>query len=389
MKFLKFSTLAAAVFSALVTLTFAQETPVSPATDSVLDEVLGNPAVPFETKPAPVAKIPPMVPDVRPMIERAEKSIGSGTEATVVEKERTAASEPKGESWRQRYELGAGDVLNFGLSGKPKLIALAVPVAPDGTISYLQAKRVSVIGRTIGELRIEMEKILSNYHRSPRMIITPAKLGSKKYTIMGQVVENGSYPLERPTNLIEAIAKSKGIAVGINDDSAMELADFDRSFIVRKNQKLEVDFASLYLKGDLTQNVNIEPGDYIYIASRLNNEFYVFGEVSSPGLKLLTGDFTVTGAIASAQGFGPKAWKSHVLIVRGSLGSPELIKISMGDILHGEAPDVPIQRGDIIYVHRRPWSLAEDLTDVAIKAFLSGVVAGAIDPERVSVGIGG
>ena len=119
------------------------------------------------------------------------------------------------------------------------------------------------------------------------------------------------------------------------------------------------------------------------------NEFYVFGAVTAPGLKLLAGDFSVTGALALAQGFSKKAWKSHVLIVRGSLSNPELIKVNMNDVLHGRAGDVKIERGDIVYVHTRPWSLAEDLTDVAIKAFLSGTVAGAIDPERAAVGVGG
>ena len=378
MSFLKTSI----VLFSLTTLTFAQEEAPKTATDTVLDEVLGG--IP-EPVTAPVPRGVPVVPDVEKLIEKAAADIET---PEIVKPAKPAKPEETGPpSWRTRYELGAGDVLNFGLSGKSKLSALAVPVAPDGTISYLQAKRVSVLGRTIGELRLEMEKILSNYHRDARVIITPSKLGSKKYTIMGQVVENGSFPLERPTSIIQAIANSKGIAVGINNDSAMELADFERSFVVRNNKKLDVDFAGLYA-GDTAQDIQIEPGDYIYIASQLNNEYYVFGSVESPGLKGMTGDISVTGAIASAQGFGKHAWKTHVLIVRGSLSTPELIKVNMADILHGRESDIPIQRGDIVYVHTRPWSLAEDLMDVAIKSFLAGAVAGAIDPERAGVSVG-
>jgi polysaccharide export outer membrane protein len=369
------------VLLSLATLTFAQEEVPKSATETVIDEVLGGIPVP-EPVATPMPRGIPVASGVEKIIEKAASDIET---PEIVKPALPEKSGPP--SWRTRYELGAGDVLNFGLSGKEKLIALAVPVAPDGTISYLQAKRVSVLGRTIGELRLEMEKILSNYHRDARVIITPSKLGSKKYTIMGQVVENGSFPLERPTSLIQAIAKSKGIAVGINNDSAMELADFQRSFVVRNNKKLDVDFAALYA-GDTSQDIQIEPSDYIYIASQLNNEYYVFGSVASPGLKGMTGDISVTGAIASAQGFGKHAWKTHVLIVRGSLSTPELIRVNMADILHGRESDVPIQRGDIVYVHSRPWSLAEDLLDVAIKSFLSGAVAGAIDPERAGVSVG-
>jgi polysaccharide export outer membrane protein len=369
------------VLLSLATLTFAQEEVPKSATETVIDEVLGGIPVP-EPVATPMPRGIPVASGVEKIIEKAASDIET---PEIVKPALPEKSGPP--SWRTRYELGAGDVLNFGLSGKEKLIALAVPVAPDGTISYLQAKRVSVLGRTIGELRLEMEKILSNYHRDARVIITPSKLGSKKYTIMGQVVENGSFPLERPTSLIQAIAKSKGIAVGINNDSAMELADFQRSFVVRNNKKLDVDFAALYA-GDTSQDIQIEPSDYIYIASQLNNEYYVFGSVASPGLKGMTGDISVTGAIASAQGFGKHAWKTHVLIVRGSLSTPELIRVNMADILHGRESDVPIQRGDIVYVHSRPWSLAEDLLDVAIKSFLSGAVAGAIDPESAGVSVG-
>ena len=291
-------------------------------------------------------------------------------------------------SWRSRYELGSGDVLNFGLSGKPALVALQVPVAPDGTISYLQAKRVSVLGKTIGELRDEMQAVLGAYHKEPRLIVTPAKLGSKKFTIMGQVHENGTFTLERPISLIEAIAQSKGITVGITDDSAMELADFKRSFIVRDGRKLAVDFERLYLKGDLTQNIEIEPGDYIYVASRVSTEFYVFGAVTEPGLKPLAAGTTVTGAIAAAQGFGRSAWKSRVLIVRGSLTEPECIAVNMADVLHGKARDLPLESGDIVYIHTRPWAFVEEVADIAVKAFIDGAVTGAIYPESVAISTG-
>jgi len=93
----------------------------------------------------------------------------------------------------------------------------------------------------------------------------------------------------------------------------------------------------------------------------------------------------VTGAIASAQGFGKTAWKSRVLIVRGSLTEPECIAVDMADVLHGKATDVSLQPGDIIYVHTRPWAFVEDIADVAVKAFIDGAVTGAIYPESVAI----
>lgn len=185
-------------------------------------------------------------------------------------------------SWTERYELGPGDTLNFGLHGQPKLAKLKVPVAPDSTISYLQAKQISVRGMTVAELKLRMESVLAEFHRKPKVIVTPAQLGSKKYTVLGKVKSNGTFKLDRPTTLIEAIAKAKGIKVGVRNSNATELADLKRSFVVRDGKKLSVDMASLY-RGDMTQDVQIEPGDYIYIASNVHNETLCFRFGAAPG----------------------------------------------------------------------------------------------------------
>ena len=86
-----------------------------------------------------------------------------------------------------------------------------------------------------------------------------------------------------------------------------------------------------------------------------------------------------------ARGFHLKAWKKHVMLVRGSMSNPEIYRIDMKGVLNGKGPEMMIEPGDIVYVHSRPWSFVEDLLDVALKAFIDGAVDGALDPERVGV----
>ena len=291
-------------------------------------------------------------------------------------------------SWTERYELGPGDTLNFSLHGQAELAKQGVPVAPDWTISYLQAKQVSVRGLTVEELRARMELVLSEFHRNPKVIVTPATLGSKKYTVLGKVRSNDIYKLDRPTTLLEAIAKAKGIVVGIRNSNATELADLRRSFVVRGGAKVEVDIERLYKSGDLTQNIQIEPGDYIYIASNVHNEAYVFGSVVQSGMLPLTGRLTVMGAIAESGGYSKHAWKKRVLLVRGSVGSPEARVIDTREVLRGNEKDVLLEPGDIVYVHQRPWAYAEEILDIAIKAYIQAATAVAIQGEdAVSIGL--
>ena len=298
----------------------------------------------------------------------------------------TPAAKASG-AWTGSYKLGAGDQLNFALFGDAVPQKHAVTIGPDGKVSYLQARGVVAKGKTIPELRKEMETQLSKHHNTPKLVVTPAVLRSKRYTILGKVKKSGAYPLERPTTLLEGIAQGGGFSIGANRQNVPQLADLRRSFIVRYGDKLGVDFERLYALGDLTQNVYLEPNDYIYIASNANRECYVFGSVKRAGTVPLDTPLTVTGAIAASGGFGPKAWKAKVLIVRGNLSEPKTEVINLRDILHGKARDVEIQPGDIVYVNNRPWSLVEDLVDAAIRAFIQGSAAAAFETyTTISVG---
>ncbi|MCB1062799.1 MAG: SLBB domain-containing protein [Verrucomicrobiae bacterium] len=290
-------------------------------------------------------------------------------------------------SWHRQYTLGPGDSLNFSMYDRADLARLAVPIAPDGTISYLQAVGIKAVGRSIPELRRAVEQSLSKYHKNPRVIVTPATIGSKRFTIIGRVREPGSYLLDRPTSILEGIATAKGIEVGSIGNSAFELADLERSFVVRNGRKLQVDLADLYFQGKLSENAYLEPNDYIYIASSLRNEIYVLGEVNRPGrLKMVT-PLTVTRAITEAGGYNRKAYKQRVLLVRGSIHKPEVQVVEVDDVLHGRAPDVALQNRDIVFVDNRPFQIAERALDSAIFTFVQTVTSEVVNDEFLKVSI--
>lgn len=272
-------------------------------------------------------------------------------------------------SWRDRYELGAGDVINFSLYGRPELDRPGFRIAPDGTISYLQAQNILVAGLTIDEARIAIEKGLSTNFRSPRVIITPQEVGSKRFTILGKVINKGVVTLERPITLVEAIANAGGIETGLFERNTIELADLDRSFVSRKGQQLPVDFRKLLNDGDMKQNIEIEPNDFIFIASSITNDYYVLGAVVNPGVQGFTPDATLVSAISRRGGLNDRAWTDRVLVVRGSFSKPETFVLSLKDILAAKENDFKLQPKDIVYISERPWVVAEDILKLALSAF--------------------
>lgn len=302
-----------------------------------------------------------------PVLSGAEEPAAPAPSAEI-----PAAGE-KAASWRENYTLGPGDILDLSLYGQPELDRSRVFVRPDGRIGYLQAEDIYATGLTIDGLRAELEKSLASAYRNPRVVVTPVELRSKRYVMLGKVVDKGVFPLEYPITLIEAVARARGIETGLFEGNTVELADLPRSYIVRRRKRLPVDFEKLFFEGDLSQNVEVEPGDFIYFASSISNDVYVLGEVGNPGVFGFTPRLTALGAIAVRGSFTPAAYRSRVLIVRGSLGKPETIVVDVEKVLRGKAPDVPLQPKDILYVSRRPWLFAEELTDMAITTFLSSM----------------
>src|SRR5208337_39137 len=107
--------------------------------------------------------------------------------------------------------------------------------------------------------------------------------------------------------------------------------------------RLDIDFEQLLWHGDLSQNIPIEPKDYIYFASSGANEIYVLGEVFQPGNVPYSPSATILGAITMRGSFTPAAYQQKVLVVRGSLSHPTTFVINTADILKGKTGNFRLQ----------------------------------------------
>ena len=338
-----------------------------------------KPIVIATTTPAPTA--PPKPKPKAHSKPKPKPSPKSSGKTVVTEKSEARIKPASTPSWQKLYKLGAGDVINLSLYLRPELARPDVAIAPDGSISYLQAVSIPAEGRTIDQRKWALEHALSEYHKDPKVIITPSAIGSKDFNIIGRVREPGSYPLDRPTTILEGMAMAKGIAVGTINGQLNEIADMNHSFVARNGKKLAVDLGKLYHEGDFSQNAFLEPNDYVYIASSLNQEFYILGYVNNPGRRRMASKTTVARAVAEASGYEKGAWQKQVILVRGSIHNPETSSIDLRAIIKGKAPDIEIEAGDIIYVRERPTRILEEALDEAISTFVQTATAEYITDE--------
>lgn len=287
--------------------------------------------------------------------------------------------------WQKRLTLGPGDAFSVSIFEEPDS-ARSLVIGPDGRINYLEAQDVMAAGLTVDELRDHLDKVLAEQgRRAPRTVIIPSNYNSKRYYMLGNTVTKGVFALNRPLTLVEAVAQARGFV----SRDGLVLADLARSFWIRKGEDgtfapLTVDFEAVFLRGDLSQNLPVAPEDYLYFPPADSPDVFVLGEVPNPGPVPFDQATTVMRAVIAKGGFTENAYKTKVLIVRGSLTNPETFIVDLKSVLKGTGHDYRLQARDIVYVHRKPWWKVEELANLAIRSFIRAAatawVGDNIDP---------
>jgi len=302
------------------------------------------------------------------------------------------------------FTLGPGDSVEIEILGAPTSRA-KTSVGPDGKIYYNLLPGLDVWGLTLGQTRELLEKQLAKYLNDPQVSLTLRAVGSKYVWMLGRLNRPGVYPLAAPTTLLESIAAAGGTSRSLSQVASEELADLRHSFVVRQGQFVPVDFQRLLHDGDTSQNIYLQPDDFVYVASVLSQEVYVLGAVKAPRALAYTERMTLVSAIAfgsgmdryewvSAGGYDPgpftkDAYLSHVAIVRGSLSSPQVAVVDYSAIVKGKARDVRLEPGDIVYVPNSPYTTVKRYFNIILNTFAATVAANqGIRVANGSAGVG-
>ncbi|MGN6643824.1 MAG: polysaccharide biosynthesis/export family protein, partial [Verrucomicrobiota bacterium] len=228
------------------------------------------------------------------------------------------------------FTLGPGDKVEIELLDDPAS-KTTTTVGPDGKVYFNLLPGIDVWGLTPGQAKTTIEQNLSNYIRgTPRVNLTLREVGSKRVWLLGRFQAPGVYGLPAPMTLLEAISMAGGSLTftGTKDVTGgplgEDLADLRHSFVVRNGKLLPVDLYNLLNKGDLSQNIYLQPDDFVYFAPSFAREVYVLGAVVQPRPVAYTDGMTLAAAVAGAYGTVRDAYLYHVVIVRGTMTQPEI-----------------------------------------------------------------
>ncbi|MGH7996130.1 MAG: polysaccharide biosynthesis/export family protein [Opitutaceae bacterium] len=310
------------------------------------------------------------------------------------------------------YRLGPGDQIDIEIVGNAAAFAAEYPptgvatvtVGPDGDIYYYTLPAIDVWGLTLDEAQERIADAMRRYVReTPMVSVSLRTAASERVWVLGEVAHAGIYTLDGPTTLLDAIAEAGGLSsgsplaslassLGLSGAPAggAETADLSRAFVVRQGRILPVDFQRLLRDGDLSQNIYLHPGDFVFIPPARSRQIHILGAVAVPRAEKLSGRLTLVQAVALAGGTVPHAYLSDVAILRGSLSHPQIGLVDLGAILHGRAADVALEPGDIVYVPFSPYRTLDRYAMLIVDTFARtlGVNEGARAISSSASGVG-
>ena len=275
---------------------------------------------------------------------------------------------------KESFRLGVGDKLEIEQLGVANT-RQECRLMPDGMLYYQTVSGLKASGMTLPELKVALEKSLKEFYRNPQVSIILRNVSSQRIWVLGRVNTSGVYPLESPTTLLEAISRAGGLFTSRFSGTTEELADLQHSFVVRNGEFIPVDFRKLLREGNLSQNIYLKNGDYVYIPSALGSQVYILGAVRSPKAIGFKDRVTLVSAVAEAKGLLPEAYAQRAVIIRGSLVEPTVATVNLNRIMTGKDPDVILEPHDIVWIPNSPWDRVETYTKMILNTFTRTVAA--------------
>jgi polysaccharide export outer membrane protein len=113
------------------------------------------------------------------------------------------------------------------------------------------------------------------------------------------------------------------------------------------------DIARLVRKLLIEKQILTDPSVVVQVKEYNSRRVTIMGQVSKPGTFPFTTGLTLIQALSQAGGLTGIANQDRVNLTRRTGSGSRTVVISIGTIMEGRSPDIPLQSGDRIFVHER------------------------------------
>jgi len=157
------------------------------------------------------------------------------------------------------YVIQPNDMLEIFVWKEPELTR-KVLVRPDGRISFPLVQDLQAAGLNPGELKVQVEKKLSEFLSAPEVTIIVEAIKSYQVYVLGKVQKPGSMNVEKPVTVLQALALAGGF---------QDYAKDTEMTIIRTQGKDHLVFDFNYrdvIKGKKAeQNIILRSGDVVVV----------------------------------------------------------------------------------------------------------------------------
>ncbi|HEY1896434.1 MAG TPA: SLBB domain-containing protein [Terracidiphilus sp.] len=204
------------------------------------------------------------------------------------------------------YVVGPGDELLIRVWGKIDLDG-HVTVDRNGQISLPRVGTLTVAGLRYEQLDSFLRNAVGNLYKDFQLNVTMGRLRSIQVFVLGSARQPGAYTVSSLSTLVNALFASGGPSA---------TGTMRRIQLRRGDQRLtEFDVYDLLRRGDKSHDVQLLPGDVIYIPP-IGPQVAIVDNVNDPGIYELKGDTTVADALANAGGLTSLARVDRAILER-------------------------------------------------------------------------
>ncbi|MGE4504502.1 MAG: polysaccharide biosynthesis/export family protein [Desulfovibrionaceae bacterium] len=157
------------------------------------------------------------------------------------------------------YKVGPEDILQVHVWGDEQLSPQVV-VRPDGRISVPLVGEVECAGRSVEDIRLEIERRVKDYVKDAPVSVMVLQVNSPKVYIIGKVNSPGMYIMGHRMSLTQALALAQGFNPFAETENVLLIRGSGTNQITYK-----YNYDDLARGRDLTQNVQLMPGDTIVV----------------------------------------------------------------------------------------------------------------------------
>ncbi|WP_236685681.1 polysaccharide biosynthesis/export family protein [Geobacter pickeringii] len=163
---------------------------------------------------------------------------------------------PIQEAVPSNYVIGAGDVIGISV-WRDDALTKSVVVLPDGKFDFPLVGEVVAGGKTVAQLKEELEKKLSRYISDAQLSVDVKQSNSMLVYVIGRVNSPGRHVLLARTNVLQALAMAGGlnpfaskndIRIFRNDGGATKMYSFAYGEVV-EGKRLESNIE--LMRGDV------------------------------------------------------------------------------------------------------------------------------------------